>query len=291
MHTNRSRTWTGLIASVGLALVVLVPPGIASGSPGKAAPSATGPKRFLVEEEPFAVPSSPFTSGTGASCSGGRFALSGGVFVGSTSLDVNVTISSPAGVTGWSGAVRNSSGQSVTAAVQVLCAKEPKDYGIVVSTNFHLFPGQTNGHVTCPAGTKVLGGGASTTLPTSTVFLESSYPSAHLRPQSYSWEVTMDNPNGASGTFVVLALCGKEPGYAIEVGSGVENPVGTRTTAGIDCTAGKTAIAGGVYANYDFFLSGVNIGSTWWSTNGWWTSETNDSSESAVLYPYVICAT
>ena len=69
---------------------------------------------------------------------------------------------------------------------------------------------QTGGDVTCPAGMKVLGGGADVGTPNTGVDVNSTFPFASSSLAGApvdSWEVDVNNTTAAPVPFTVYAIC------------------------------------------------------------------------------------
>src|ERR1700682_5488320 len=160
--------------------------------------------------------SAQFAGGTAGTmtCPAPSVVLGGGVFIGGSG-SVNSTY--PSDSHPWNGL--GTTGFSV----DVVCADQPAGYTQVVSAAIANPAGaQKPGDEPCPSGTVVLGGGALHTSPSTTVNLNSSYPT------STGWHVAMNNASALAETFNVYAVCASAPdGYGITVGPSTSEPGST----------------------------------------------------------------
>jgi hypothetical protein len=110
---------------------------------------------------------------------------------------------------------------------------------------------QSNGTVSCPAGTVALGGGA---IGGSFAVQQNINGSVPLVQGGIAtgWDVWMDNTTGADSDFNVWAVCAKKPKAYAVVQHTIDNPPGTQVTDTLQCPLnargkpGKVLGGGGV---------------------------------------------
>jgi hypothetical protein len=309
----RLMRWAAWLAGLGVAIGIAACPGAAAASTGQATTAAPRyPARMapvthmvIVRARPASAPrryrivGGEFTSAnngeTGAviDCPTGTVVLSGGVVQSSKRLGVTVNSSYPVnGDAGWFVLVNNTSGQDVSAEIQAICAKKPRDYTIVQSGYFDNPAGAQTGaiYAACPAGTKVLGGGGFMSNGLTSVNLNSSWPEERfLYPPTYWWVLTVNNASASDNLVFAFAVCGKEPGYYLAQGTNVSNPAGAQSFASVTCPPPTTVLGGGIYSSSA--STAVNIDSTYVAANGWNAWENNASTSNAIIFPVAICAT
>lgn len=96
--------------------------------------------------------------------------------------------------------------QAQANAVDAQAVKGPVKY-VSTSVNVPNTPVPVvEGTATCPAGTKVLGGGARVTPTDGNGYIDDSYPSG-----STSWKAKFDNNTGSPYTGTVTAICAASP--------------------------------------------------------------------------------
>jgi hypothetical protein len=127
--------------------------------------------------------------------------------------------------------------------------------------------GQTSGTATCPAGTELVGGGAS---------LDST--------PALSTEIVTD--------LYVRAICAAGVSdYSVVAGALVHNPTGQHTAATATCPSGTVALGGGAH------LSSTNLGVSLSDDHptaqgaSWVVHANNVSGAGDQITPYVICGT
>lgn len=282
--------------------------GVASKSTGafRAVPGITNGNllNYSVVSAPFTANSGMQTGGT-VSCPSGTVVLGGGVFISQSDLTDNVNTSSPAGTpegpstTAWQGFIDNSSGRTTDFTVYAECATAPVGYTIVSNSADNPAGTQTDGVLaTCPAGTKVLGGGGLLTSGETPVAINSSLPVSQKvgTVTTYSWRIDANNASSSDNDAMSYAVCGKKvSGYKLVHGRAVANPAGTETFASAGCPVvnGTQTVptGGGVYSTSLSTLT--NINSTYpnpVSITGWGDFENNGAGKAATITPYAVCA-
>lgn len=273
-----------------------------SAAAGKQLPSASPLSSSATPSGYLLVSSGSLTAPTGAETFGSvacpatrrgvaRQPQSGGVFITSGSLAANINNSYPSG-TSWVGFVNNSSGADTTFEVWAVCAKPHSAYTQAVSASFANPAGSQNlGSVSCPAGTKVLGGGASSPTIDLAQNINESVPFHSGR--IYGWSVFMNNSGGNADSFNVYAVCSKysptNNGYTIVEGASVSDPPGTQTFSSVGCPAGDSVLGGG--QSNDSISTATSLNSNWpSSTTGWGAWENNGSGSTVSDNAWAICA-
>jgi len=229
------------------------------------------------------------------SCPTGKVAFGGGVIGYSSSVYQDVNSSFPetsAGVaTGWAAYVDNFTGSDSTFSVWAVCAKKPPYYA-VVSASFTNFAGfQNSGSVQCPLNglgkrMKPFGGGG---FGSSSGLLQNINTSIPVK-SSKSWRVDMNNAEATDQSATVYAVCGLRAGWAVLTGASVTNFAGSQNFADATCSAGKTAVGGGVFSSSG--STSVNLNSTFPVGSTVWRSfENNATASDTSITPYVVCLT
>jgi hypothetical protein len=241
----------------------------------------------IVDSGALMAPDAAQSSGQ-VNCPAGTKPLGGGVLISSSSLLANVNGSYPiaTGGSGWGAFVNNNSGSATTFHVYAVCAMKPAGYKVAHAAVTNPPASQTKAVATCPAGSKVLGGGGISSSTSVSANLNTTIPAS---PKS--WRADANNPTGSSQVVTAYAVCGKNvTGWKMVTGSSVSNPAGTETHSVADCPGGRAVLGGGVYSS-SFDLN-VNINSSYpVSTIEWSGFENNNSGTAATTATYVICAT
>jgi hypothetical protein len=229
-------------------------------------------------------------------CPAGTVPLGGGVDAdqGFTSRDLNLAInSSYPTATGWAGDVNNTNSSDAVFDVGTFCAKQNAAWSIQQSASQPNPAGfQTRTTVQCPAGTKVLGGGAYSSTTSVAVNLNSTFPvkTGTGSTATYSWSTDMNNADTADHSVTGYAVCGKERGYHIYHG-GV-GPVNAYSEGGtsVACSQNpKVPIGGGMRSGSGSTTANLNT-STWDGAFSWQGLLENNSAFSSTFQGFVICA-
>ena len=180
-----------------------------------------------------------------ASCESGWTVVGGGVATpgmeGGPGVDVNSSYPISGG---WAAYMNNTSGASATFVVQAICVKRaPKRYTVVEAVGQSQPETQNSVFATCPAKTKVLGGGGFSSSGELTVGLNSTFPM--LPDPAYGWAAYMGNNSPDSATVTAFAICGVASHYSITNGTKVDNPAGQEMQAPIVNCPRKTVVTGG----------------------------------------------
>jgi hypothetical protein len=256
--------------------------------PGAALP-ATLPPKYTIASDSFTSDSGTQTRGS-VSCPAKTVPYGGGAVVESLDTRINLNSSFPLGAS-WDVAVNNTSGGSSTFLVYAVCAKKNTSYSIVASSPVADPAGSQAGAIaTCPAGTKIMGGGGYSNSGDSSVNLNSLYPAKTGKGTSatYSWAAYMNNASIASTTVTAYAVCGHLAGYAMVVGNPAANPAGSQTLAAVGCPVGKEPIGGGGLSSSGSIS--VDLNSTAPNGNTWNVYEDNNSATNALITAFAICA-
>jgi hypothetical protein len=219
-------------------------------------------------------------------CPGKKQPSGGGAFVESGLFPGAINSSYPSGQN-WDVDVNNPEALQSGFVVYAICLSHNVSYSVVTAPATATNGVQTSGNVACPAGTKVIGGGAFSASSSTAVNFNTSIP------QNNGWRVDMDNTSGADTGFTVYGVCHKKlPGYSISITAPISNPAGQQTTASAPCTnpsATSRAIGGGAFSGSG--NTSVQMNSSFPDgSNGWTTFEQNFSGAATTVTGYAICA-
>ena len=225
-------------------------------------------------------------------CPAGKVVLGGGVDVQSSSVDANVNGTYPEGTTAWGADVNNASGATISFRVWAVCGKQNAAYKVVESPFAIDVPphSDTPFSVSCPIGTKVLGGGAATDSSSTDVNLNSSYPT-HKKlgtGTQFTWNVDVNNATASDWFVTPVAVCGTSRGYRVVTGPKVNMIAGGKTTAHVTCPSPTRPLSGGLLAHSGNV--GVNLNGSFPSTTAWRVAENDALLLSATFTPYAVCA-
>jgi hypothetical protein len=141
-------------------------------------------------------------------CPSGTVSLGGGAEMDRTGTQTYdaINASAPYGTTGWRAYMGSAGSDSTEGQAAVVCAKKPTSWKQVASSYISNPAGSaTNATVSCPSGTKVLGGGPfnSSADPTVTVGLTTSLSNLE------GWHSAEDNGSSSSESVDEWAVCAK----------------------------------------------------------------------------------
>jgi hypothetical protein len=143
---------------------------------------------------------------------------------------------------------------------------------------------QSSGTAACPAGTKLVGGGAVISSTSLSENLNSSIPSS----DGLTWRVYVNNSSATNGTFRVYAVCVKSVGkYAVVTGTGLSNPAGAQTSATVTCPKNTFPLGGGGFSSSGSTL--VNLNSSIPLSSGWRVDVNNASTGTNTATAYAVC--
>lgn len=172
------------------------------------------------------------------------------------------------------------------------CGKQNAAYKVVESPFAIDVPphGDTPFSISCPIGTKVLGGGAATNSGSTDVNLNSSYPTHKKLGTStqFTWKVDVNNATASDWFVTPVAVCGTPRGYKFVTGPKVNMIAGGRTTAHVSCPSPTLPLSGGLLA-HSADLS-VNLNGSFPSTTAWRVAENDALVLFATFTPYAVCA-
>jgi hypothetical protein len=253
---------------------------------------AAPPAGYVIVHSALAsAPSGTQTHGV-VVCPTGKVVLGGGVDVQSSSFDANVNGTYPEGTTEWGADVNNASGAAISFRVWAVCGKQNAAYKVVESPFAIDVPphGDTPFSISCPIGTKVLGGGAATNSGSTDVNLNSSYPTHKKLGTStqFTWKVNVNNATASDWFVTPVAVCGTSRGYTFVTGPKVNMIAGGRTTAHVNCPSPTLPLSGGLLA-HSADLS-VNLNGSFPSTTAWRVAENDALALFATFTPYAVCA-
>jgi hypothetical protein len=228
------------------------------------------------------------------SCPMGKVVLDGGATVTATFGDVFLNGSYPEATTGWGVDVNNANLIDASFEVWAVCADQNGAgmYTVVQSPFTIAVDAGTQALATavCPAGTRVLGGGAASTSSDTAVNLNSSYPFKRRVGAStqFSWQVEMNNASANQTGVIPVAICGRERGYRFVKGPAVSNPAGQSTSASATCPGATVPIGGGLVSKSGNVLTNLIEAAP--TSTGWLSQEGNGDVTGHKIVPYAICA-
>jgi len=257
---------------------------------GQAGPAATKPAGYRIVSADFTAPAGQDTSGHVAcpKVSGVQTVpLSGGALIDGTNLQASINSSWP-GATGWNARISNAGATANGFAVYAVCAKKLTGYLRQESAAVSNPAGSQNGAgYKCPSGDQLLGGGALSSSSSTSVNLNSSWPSG-----TSIWYVYVNNASATAASFHVYHLCAKlsvsATSYQLVAGSPVTNAAGTQSEASVFCPDGLATISGGLVVTSTSIDIALNT--TFPFAGGWGADENNQSSAATTLTGYALCA-
>jgi hypothetical protein len=159
----------------------------------------------------------------------------------------------------------------------------PRSYAVVNSGTLSAPDGmQTHGSKVCPAGSVVWGGGVWISSGALGANVNSSYPSNN------GWAADVNNAGGSDTTFVVYAICAKQPKQYLVQSASISNLAGQQTSATVPCPGTSKVLSGGGYS--DLGITSVNLNSTFPSSKKSWRVDMNNASASnGSVTVYAVC--
>lgn len=251
---------------------------------GGVVPATAPPGYAVVTNGPLTALNGVQSSGS-AVCPVNTRVFGGGASVASSSLFVNLNSSYPSSTgKGWTVDINNASGSSTTFNVYAICGAKPKDYHVVASSVTMPPQRQTGAAAICPSG-KVLGGGGFSSSTSTSVSLNSTVPIGD------GWLIYVNNGTGKSQSAEAWAVCGKGvKGRSKVIGSVVDNPPGTQTSASIACPGASIPISGGIFSDAPLNITSVSVGGSYPLGSGWQALENNADTADQAIQVAMICA-
>ena len=278
MAPVRSRVIRRVLGAFGLALLATV--GL-----GGTARADTPPAGYTIVSTSFTAPPGVPTAGS-ATCPAGTMPQGGGAYVGGVSDADNTESSYPSG-SSWNVVVNNAT-SATTNAVAVCADAQPGYVQVATAAVANNAGNQTSASKACPAGTRILGGGALANSTSTLINLNGTYPSGN------GWTGVMNNGSSSSETFKVFAVCSQysiaATGYSVVVGTVVDNPAGRQIGAFVNCPNGDSVLGGGISSAVPSTMININTTYTSGSGNGWSAWENNATASDNSITPYAICA-
>ena len=214
-------------------------------------------------------------------------------------LDLEIHSTSP-GISNasWNVQANNSSGSDAQMTTYAICATGQYVYP---SVTLSVAAGHTGAaKVSCPAGTRVVGGGVATIDGDHSVEVGASEPAdghdANHKPDD-AWFGIANNGTGVSLHMEVDAVCARHGSYKVIVGARKPLPTGAIVTSVVLCPQGTRVTGGGIDidgANLDlevhdgFPIDGNDVDGL--PDDGWQTTAYNDDSgRTAHTKAFAIC--
>jgi hypothetical protein len=217
-------------------------------------------------------------------CPTGTVPLGGGVLVLSSDPLVSVNSSFPA-FNGWVADVNNASANDTTIRPMVTCAIKPAHYKVVQRLGLsNPAATHTTAAVTCPTGTKPLGGGAASNAESLFVNLSSTAPSG-----TRAWQISENNATGTDHLVSVVAVCASVKGYSVVHGPVVSVPGNTVGSLGAGCPTGRVSTGGGAVIQSSSVGAYLNM-TTFGDSRDWVSFATNTSAIPVKASTTVVCA-
>ena len=293
--TQVPRATCVLFAAVAMAIAIAATPAgaksaVTSPSTGGHHIDARRPNYEVTVSGAFSDPKDSQAFGS-ASCESGWTVVGGGVATPGTQGGPGVVVNSSYPISaGWAAFMNNTSGTGVTFVVQAICVKKaPKRYAVASVSVDNPSETQTSATATCPAKSKVLGGGSYSSSEDLSVGLNSTFP---IQPvtKTFGWAVHMGNYSDDDDTLSVYAICGAVSHYSITTGTKANNPAGQETQAPLaNCPRATVVTSGGTISASDSIA--VQIETTEQENEVSWLSSENNMSESdSTVRSVVVCA-
>jgi hypothetical protein len=213
-------------------------------------------------------------------CPAGTVPLGGGVGIHPVGTGAHITSSFPS-PNGW--VARVSTGLAdVVFNVQVVCARQPKQYAVVTSSGSIRGGAQAGVDAACPTGTRPLGGGEQSTAGDATAHLAASVPTNH------DWLASEDNGSSAPIQLTTYAICGRARGYMLVFGAPTQLPGLETTVISASCPAGTVPLGGG--ASSTATMLDTALDETGANAGDWDAVFVNTASRSFQATARVVCA-
>lgn len=215
-----------------------------------AAPAASaatvGPPGYVrVTTPPMDAPSRPFDTGGTATCPAGTVVWGGGVSFTGGQFQVGESFhaTAPNGPMMWRARYDNVTGRTIPFVVHAVCANQPLNYSQQFATADN--PAHTLSHAiaTCPTGTVVLSGGATSTSDEASVMVLTDFPMTQTKFRAVMW-----NGSETNQRLTAWAICGHRPPHYVITQQSFTTMVNgpTLLASGAQCPAGTRVIGGGV---------------------------------------------
>jgi hypothetical protein len=193
--------------------------------------------------------------------------------------DLEVSTTAPTiGESGWVAEANNHSGSAAQMTVTAICAKRGK-YKYPFADKPIPPDDQVQKTVSCPDGTKVVGGGAETSSASFSVQLASSVPADGADRDSNAddgWLGAANNQSNSDQRLFVTAVCAESGRYKYVHSPRIPLPDDTQVAREVNCPNGTQITGGGVdITGIDL---GIEVAGTFPIENGWRAAANNDSS-------------
>jgi hypothetical protein len=227
----------------------------------------------------FLAPPGMQTEGT-VSCPSGTVPLGGGTGIHPVGTGAHITSSFPS-PNGWVTEVSTGLAD-VVFNVQVVCARQPKQYAVVTNSGTVRSGAQTGVDAACPVGTRPLGGGVQSTAGDATANLAASIPTNH------DWLVSENNGSSAAIQVTSYAICGRVRGSTLVAGAPTQLRGQETTLVSASCPAGTMPLGGGASSTAPTLDTALD--ETAADGGDWVTVFRNDAGRSFQGTARVVCA-
>ena len=221
-----------------------------------------------------------------AQCPAGTKAVGGGAVFDNENIFENMQSSEPVdGGVFWQAIVTNVSNRADSFRAFAVCVAKVSNYKIVVGTSVDNPAGaQTGASVSCPSGTVLFGGGASSS-GTRDVNLNVS------APNGAKWTVFMNNASTADASVRAVVVCGRKPaGYSVVAGADTEVEPYGQSEADVSCPTNHKVLGGGGYSAST--STSVDLNATEAVGSGsWQATQDDETSVGTDETAYAVCAT
>lgn len=248
------------------------------------------PKYQQVTSALLTAPAGAQTRGT-VTCPAKTVPYDGGAVISSTSTLSNLNSSFPTD-TGWDVDVNNAGAAADTFRVYAVCAKKNVKWSIVFGTPVtNAATAQNSALATCPAGTRVTGGGGYSSSGSLQVNMNTTIPlkTGTGKKATYSWRTDENNASTTATTITSVAVCGRAAGYKIVAGTTVTMNAQSQGSATVACPSPTVVLGGGGFSSSGSTV--VDLNSTLpISTTTWQVYEDNNTTGTNSLTAYAVCA-